>query len=86
MDGTGQFDVSIETTRIPLLYRDTGFCFGYSIDPPFRQVYTTYEIIYLPAPPKHIDFPLPIEKKHGGRIIKNTQYRPGRSYDLSLQF
>ena len=69
-DNLGTYDVIKETLTIPLFTQDTGFCFGYSIDPPDERSYLTHEIIYLPAPPRHIDFQMPIETTDGGRIIR----------------
>ena len=68
-DDQGFFDVVLETTTIPLLFRETGFSFGYAVNPKQEMPYTTHEVLHLPSPPRHIDFPLPIEKKEGGRII-----------------
>lgn len=69
-DSDGAYDVAVETTSIPLLTQETGFCFGYAIDPPDGRAYLTHEVIHLPAPPRHIDFQMPIETIDGGRIIR----------------
>ena len=69
-DQAGEYDIFYETTTIPLIYQETGFIWGYSIYPPDRKAYTTYEVLSLPAPPKHIEFSVPIEKMDGGRIIR----------------
>ncbi|MEW5723613.1 MAG: hypothetical protein AB1896_10940 [Thermodesulfobacteriota bacterium] len=69
-DQSGLYDVVTETNSIPLLTQETGFCFGYSIDPPDDRTYLTREVIHLPAPPRHIDFQMPIETLEGGRVIR----------------
>ncbi|MEW6263118.1 MAG: hypothetical protein AB1641_08555 [Thermodesulfobacteriota bacterium] len=68
-DGSGAWDVARETTVIPLLLKETGFCFGYSISPPDNSLYTTREVLSLPAPPRHIEFAVPVEKREGGRVL-----------------
>ena len=69
-DTTGLYDVAVETRVIPLLTQETGFCFGYSIAPPDDRTYLTHEVIHMPAPPKHIDFQMPVVELDGGKIIR----------------
>lgn len=69
-DSEGFLDVTHETEAIPLLLQNTGFSFGYLITPPDDRIYTTHEVLYLPAAPRFIDFNMPVEQKADGRIIK----------------
>ena len=79
----GEYDVCVETRSIPLFVEDTGFIWGYTVGPPDENYYTTSEVLYLPSPPKRIEFSVPIEKKEGGRIIR-TASMPRRYQSISV--
>ena len=72
LDAEGRYRIAVETTTIPFFTSDTGFAWGYVIQPPEGAAYTTYEILYLPSPPLHIRFSVPIDRKDGGRIIQTA--------------
>ena len=83
-EAEGYFDVTRETNRIPLLLQDTGFCFGYAIEPPDARIYSTHELMVLPAPPKHLGFPELVEKREGGRILRTASV--WRQYQMVYPF
>ena len=65
----GNYHVARETTTIPLLLRQTGFTWGYSVTAPDEEPFAVHEILYMPAPPKNIEFSVPIDQRDGGRTI-----------------
>ncbi len=80
----GYFDVTRETVRIPLWLQDSGFCFGYAIEPPDARIYATHEVIVLPSPPRHLGFPELVEKREGGRILRTANV--WRQYQMIYPF
>jgi hypothetical protein len=65
----GYYHVARETTVIPLLFRETGFTWGYSVTASDETPFAVHEVLYMPAPPKNIEFSVPIDQRDGGRTI-----------------
>jgi hypothetical protein len=71
-DKAGRFDIPEETGVVPLITEDTAFTWGYMVIPPNLEPYATSELLVMPAPPKRVEFSVPIEQSDQGRIIKTT--------------
>lgn len=51
-DSSGRYFVYSETTKIPLLLKNSGFRFGFTVEHKKGNKFTGYYIDYLPVPPK----------------------------------
>ena len=68
-ESDGDYRVIRETTVIPLLLRETGFTWGYSVTAPDEAPFAVHEILYMPSPPRNIEFSVPVDQRDGGRTI-----------------
>lgn len=66
-DSSGRRFVSLETTQIPLLLKNSGFRFGFTVENKKGNQFTGYYIDYLPVPPKTLTGDYKIHKTEDDR-------------------
>src|SRR5437868_15365835 len=54
LKSNGDYVMDVETTRIPLMLKDTGFRFGISFENPAGEMIEWYEVVQLPSPLKQV--------------------------------
>jgi len=74
-DSSGRCFVSSETTQIPLLLKDSGFRFGFTVENKKGNQFTGYYIDYLPIPPETLtgDYKYNKPEDGGKKYISNKR-------------